>query len=149
MKTHDLKAFDETDARVLRDRLQLHCANLRGLVHTAQGQLLTRPKLSAEGDVIADIRTLETHCSELEARLGSSCPQFAPGAGRVSGLPAARTVAGLSAGERVSASPKLSLTERVLRAQGVGSLSALREKLVDTTPEERSKKARQLKGVAH
>jgi hypothetical protein len=147
MKAHDLK-LDETTARVLRDRLQLHCADCRGMIHTAHGQLLTPPKLSADGDVLSDIRTLESHCSELEARLGSSCPQFAPGAGQVAGSQAARAVAGFSAGVGATASPKLSFTERVLKARGVGSLSELREKLIDQTPEEKSNSARRLKTSA-
>jgi hypothetical protein len=142
MKPHDLKALDETDTRVLRDRLQLHCANLRGLVHTTQGQLLTRPKLSADGDVLSDIRTLEAHASDLESRLGTSAPIFSAARDAV-------TQSESSVGKLNSPpSKKLSLTERVLKARGVGSLSALREKLVDTTPEERTKSARRLKTSA-
>jgi|ERR1039458_1029148 hypothetical protein len=147
MKNIITKNLNQDQAQTLIAQLGLHAANLRGLLAYSKAETIQPPKLAA-GDEIASIGLLVSHISDLESRLGSNCPQFAPGAGQVAGSPAARAVAGFSAGVGASASPKLSFTERVLRARGVESLSALREKLIDQTPEEKSKSARRLKTSA-
>jgi hypothetical protein len=144
MKKIDTKNLDEDAARTLVAQLGLHSAGLRSLLANSKAETVQPPNLAA-GDVIANIDLLVAHVTQLESRLGSNCPQFAPGAGQVSRLPAARAVAGLSAGERVSASPKLSITERVLKARGVGSLEELRTSLSDLSHEEITKSARRLK----
>ena len=147
MKAIITKNLDQDETRKLIAQLGLHAANLRGLLAKSKGETVQPPKLAAAYD-IAGIGLLVSHISDLESRIGSSCPQFAPDF-QPAGSQAARAVAGFSAGVGASASPKLSFTERVLKARGVGSLSELHEKLAGQTPEEKSKSARQLKDGSH
>ena len=128
MKTINTKSLDEGETRILIAQLGLHAANLRGLLAKSNGETIQPPKLAAGVD-IADIDLLVNHISDLESRLGSNCPQFVPGSGQVSGSQAARAGVGFSAGVGASASPKLSLTARILQAKGVTSLEELRENL--------------------
>jgi hypothetical protein len=145
MKAINTKNLDQDEARTLIAQLGLHAAQLRGLLANSKGETIQPPKLAADDD-IAGIPLLVKHISDLESRLGSNCPQFAPGSGQVAGSQAARTVAGLSAGERVSASPNF--TERILKARGVGSLKELQTKLSDMSHEEKMSSARRLKTAA-
>jgi hypothetical protein len=148
MKAINTKNLDQDEARTLIAQLGLHAANLRGLLANSKAETIQPPKLAA-GDDIAGIGLLVSHISDLESRLGSSCPQFAPDSGQVSGSQAARAVAGFSAGVGATASPKLSFTERILKARGVGSLKELQTKLSDMSHEEKMSSARRLKTSAH
>jgi len=110
MNTHDLKNIDQAEANTLRQRLQLHAANLRGMAHAA-GHQVSQPNLS--GDPLADIRVLEAHCTELELRLDGTAPVFAAPA------PAVHTPAASVTGK------KLTLTQQILAAKGCATLEDL------------------------
>ena len=127
MKTHDLKSLDQSETQIVCDRLNLHAANLRGMVHTAEGQLVSQPNLVA-GDVIANIRILETHCTELESRLNGAAPAFDFSASRPT---VNSTSAGSAAGERKDAASakNQTFTDRVLAAWGVKTLAELSTKM--------------------
>jgi hypothetical protein len=145
MKKIDTKNLDEDSARTLVAQLGLHSAGLRSLLSNGKAEPVKSPAL-AVGDHLGNIDLLVTHITELESRLGSGCPQFAPGSGQVSGSQAARPIAGFSAGGSVAASPNL--TERVLRARGVESLKELRTTLNDLSHDEKMKSAKTLKPAA-
>jgi hypothetical protein len=125
MKAHDLNSLDQADALALRSRLQLHAANLRGLLHTAEGQFVSPPALTADGDALADIPKLEAHITELEAKLGGTAPSFseAAPASKPSKAPAFPPFADTGKGGK-----KMTLTEKVLAAKGAKSLAELSER---------------------
>jgi hypothetical protein len=109
MKANNLKNFDQADAQALLTRLQDHASALRGLLHTSTGELVSPP--SGKGGLFNDIRALETHCGELEGRLGSTAPAFHFEIAQTP-APAAKSPAPVK---------KLTLTEKVLAAKGKGA----------------------------
>jgi len=160
MKTHDLTGLDQHDAETLYARLQIHAANLRGMVHTADGQIVATPDLEGRY-FMENIPVLEKHIGELEARLGDVAPAFSepqpvtapaetstatPTAKKLTltervllaknGKPATITPALRSATGNVTsgtAKPKAkTLTDRVLEAKGVKSLDELNAKHLAT-----------------
>jgi hypothetical protein len=143
MKSINTKNLDQDEARTLIAQLGLHAANLRGLLANSKAETIQPPKLAADDD-IAGIGLLVNHVTDLENRLGGKAPAFNFSAARDA------VTSELSVGKLIAPPlKKLSLTGRVLAARGVGSLSALREKLIDQTPEEKSNSARRLKTSAH
>jgi hypothetical protein len=131
MKAHDLKGLDQIEVATLCEQLKLHAANLRGLIHTKTGQLVSAPSLSAPsllGGDIENLRTLEAHCTEIQAQLGDSAPAFQFSAARFvvhkTGVASGRLPAPAEKSSAASAK-KPSLTEKVLAARGSKSLDEL------------------------
>ena len=74
MTPNNLKNLDQSEVMTLCGQLQLHAGHLRGLVHTAEGALVSPPSLSS--DIIGNVGLLESHITELETRLGGIAPAF-------------------------------------------------------------------------
>lgn len=111
----------------LRDQLKLEGGNLRGMVYTKLGRNTQPPKLAGKTDsLISDIRIMEEHCSDLEALLGESAPQF-----KFVTTPATQARPASSAhippvsSSGAPASKKPTLTEQVLTAKGCKTLAEL------------------------
>lgn len=122
-----------------RSGLQLHTASLRGMIHTATGQLVAAPSLS--GDVLEDICTLQAHCTDCEAKLASTAPPSEFAAGLNTGStrqdqrlsPGNPSTAGAlpSSGAKSSTGKKMTLTEQVLAAKGVATIAEANEKHIN------------------
>lgn len=106
---------------VLRDRLKLHAAALRGLLHTSTGELVSPPAFSSDNDCFNDIRALESHITELEERLGGTAPAF--------NFEPAQTSAPAAIGKKLT----LSLTQKVCEARRVKNLAELSKLPLDST----------------
>ena len=139
MKVINTKNLDQDEARTLIAQLGLHAAQLRGLLSNGNAETIQPPPLAADDD-IAGIDLLVKHITELETRLGGSAPAF-----NLATRAAFRSQSGSAAGRLDSASSKLSLTGRVLKARGVGSLPELRAKLSDMSHDEKMQSAKGLK----
>ena len=148
MNTHDLKNFDQNDAQILCDRLSLHAANLRGMVHTSEGQLVSPPTLSG-GAIERNPHAGNALRTELELRLNGAAPAFEFSTMRpASGFPGTSAAGSSSHGAGFkklgASSAKLTTTEKILASRGVSSLAELTEKMSKLSHEEKMQSARKL-----
>jgi hypothetical protein len=122
----------------------LDTANLRGLIHTSTGQIVSAPATLKGCDLVESISILVAHRTELEARLEGAAPSFDFAVSHKHGDAAEHSQAGftrsstgfeLGNGSATSSKDgkKLTADQQILAARGVKSYAELSEKMSNGT----------------